>query len=91
VAKTPTEARQASPRTGSFYVLIISTALAVLALGAFTLAFFSVTSPQMDGSQDNTTAQDQPSKGRPPEPKALPKTSPAGVGGGDDTGPSVRP
>jgi len=76
---------------GSFYVLIISTTLAVLALGAFTLAFFAVTNPRMDGTQDKTSAQDQPSKGLPPSPKALPKTSPAGVGGGDDTGPSVPP
>lgn len=75
----------------SFYILIISTVLAVLILGGFTLAFFAVTPRQMDGTQDNTAAQDQPSKGRPPEPKALPKTAPAGVGGGDDTGPSLRP
>ncbi len=44
--RTPTEARQASPRKTNFRVLIISTILTALILGGFVIAFLRATPPQ---------------------------------------------
>jgi len=48
---TPTEARQASPRTMNFRVLVVSTALITLIFAAFVAVFFLQTPPSMDGSE----------------------------------------
>jgi hypothetical protein len=72
VQKTPTEARQGSARTANFRVLIISTLATVLVLGGFAIAFWMKTPAQVQGVENNA-AQDQPSRGTPPEPKPLPK------------------
>lgn len=41
--RTPTEARQASPRKTNFRVLIVSTILTALILGGFVIAFYYAT------------------------------------------------
>jgi hypothetical protein len=71
VRKTPTEVRQGDPRKTNFRVLIISTLIAFLVLGGFTIAFLMKTPPQMEGVQ-NKTPEDHPSQGLPPAPKPLP-------------------
>jgi hypothetical protein len=70
---TPTQARQGSPRKTNFRVLLISTALAVLVLGAFAVAFIRSTPPQMsDEGQQATPTTSQ--TGTPPALKPLPKS-----------------
>ncbi|WP_197077639.1 hypothetical protein [Hyphomicrobium sp. 99] len=50
----------------NFRVLIISTALAVLILGGFAIAFIRKTPPQMEGVQNKAPAE-QPSQATPPQ------------------------
>ncbi len=43
--KTATEVRQASPRLGNFWVLIVSTALVVALFAIIYIVFFNATPP----------------------------------------------
>ncbi len=72
MAKTPTEARQASPRTTNFRVLIISTVITVLLLGGFVIAFIRSTPAKVEGVPTNI-AGDHASQGAPSEAKPLAK------------------
>ncbi|MBS0237871.1 MAG: hypothetical protein JSS54_14335 [Proteobacteria bacterium] len=72
MAKTPTEARQASSRTTNFRVLIISMVITVLVLGGFAIAFIRTTPAKMEGVPTDT-AGEHVSQGSPPDAKPLSK------------------